>query len=216
MPVHGAWIAQKLRKRDMPSVLDSKVYVHSAAVCDSETVGEETRVWAFAHVMSGAVIGRNCNICDHAFIEGGARLGDGVTVKNQVMIWDGVTVEDNVFLGPGMIFTNDRYPRSPRMAAVATRYRHTENWLLPTTVRRGATIGAGAIILCGITIGQYASIGAGAVVTRDVPDHRVVMGNPARTVGWVCTCGVPLDETFTCPQCEQCFEMLGDSLVATE
>ena len=200
----------------MPGVLDSSVSVHPASVCESQTVGEGTRLWAFAHVMDGAVIGRNCSICDHAFIESGARLGDGVTVKNQVMVWDGVTIENDAFLGPGMIFTNDRYPRSPRMAAVATRYRHQRNWLEPTTVRRGATIGAGAIVLCGITIGQHASIGAGAVVTRDVPDHRLVVGNPARIVGWACVCGVPLDQALGCPACARRFEITGDTLVAAE
>ena len=197
----------------MPDVLDTSVFVHPTAVCESTTVGEGTRVWAFAHVMDGAVIGRRCNICDHAFIESGARLGDGVTVKNQAMVWEGVTVEDHAFVGPGVMFTNDHYPRSRRMAAVAARYAHKENWLLPTTVRRGATIGAGAIVLCGLTIGRYASVGAGAVVTHDVPDHRVVVGNPTRIAGWACYCGVPLNGTLRCPQCARRFKMSGDTLV---
>ena len=198
----------------MAGVLDATVSVHPTAVCESESIGEGTCVWAFAHVMKGAVIGRDCNICDHAFVEGGARLGDGVTVKNQVMIWEGVTIEDYVFLGPGMIFTNDHYPRSPRMAAVAEHYRINKNWLLPTIVRRGATIGAGAIILCGVTIGQYAIIGAGAVVTRDVPAHRLVVGNPARIAGRACICGVPLDGELSCPGCKRRFEVVDDKLVA--
>ena len=200
----------------MPSVLDSTVFVHPASVCESETVGEGTRVWAFAHVMNGAAIGRNCNICDHVFVEGGARLGDGVTVKNHVLIWDGVTVEDEVFLGPAMIFTNDRYPRSRRMAAVTGRYSHKENWLQPTTVSRGATIGAGATVLCGITIGRYACVGAGAVVTRNVPDHRIVVGNPAQAAGWACVCGVPLNEALVCRECGRCFEMIDGTLAVAE
>lgn len=200
----------------MQSVIDSTVFVHPAALCESDTVGEGTRVWAFAHVMKGAVIGRNCSICGHAFIETGARLGNCVTVKNQVMVWEGVTVEADVFLGPGMIFTNDLCPRSQRATAAAARYRHKGNWLRPTTVRQGATIGAGAIILCGVTIGRNASVGAGAVVTRDVPDHRVVVGVPARIAGWVCACGTPLDEALNCPQCQRRFKIADGTLAAAE
>jgi len=200
----------------MPGVLDSSVRVHPTALCESQDVGEGTCVWAFAHVMEGAIIGRNCNIGDHAFIETGARLGDGVTVKNQVMVWEGVTVEDGVFLGPGVIFTNDRYPRSSRIAAIDVSYSHKENWLVPTTVRHGATIGAGTVVICGTIIGRYACVGAGAVVTHDVPDGRVVVGNPGRIVGWACICGVPLDERLTCPRCHRCFEIADEKLVTIE
>ena len=203
----------------MPAVLDSSVSIHPAALCESQDVGEGTSVWAFAHIMDGAIIGRNCNICDHAFIEGGARLGDGVTCKNQVMVWEGVTVEDGVFLGPAMVFTNDRYPRSARggtTGASVTRYRHKADWLVPTTVRRGATIGARAVIICGTTIGRYACVGAGAVVTRDVPDHRVVVGNPARVIGWACCCGAPLNDAHTCPECKRRHRIEAGALVAME
>ena len=200
----------------MPRVLDSRVFVHPTSVCESDAVGEGTRVWAFAHVMNGAVIGRNCNICDHVFIEGGVRLGDEVTVKNHVMIWEGVTVEEHVFLGPAMIFTNDRYPRARRMPGVTDRYSRKSNWLRPTTVRRGATIGAGAIVLCGITIGRCACVGAGAVVTRAVPDHRIVTGNPARIAGWACVCGVPLNEALACRECGRRFEMVDGTLAPAE
>ena len=191
----------------MTIAVESAVFVHPAAICESRDVGSGTRVWAFAHVLNGATIGRDCNICDHAFVEGGARLGDRVTVKNGVMVWEGVTIEDDVFCGPGVIFTNDRYPRSGRMPEVACRYRQPENWLIPTTVRRGATIGAGAIILCGVTIGRYVSVAAGAVVTRDVPDHRLVVGQPARVTGCVCICGMPLSEDLACSQCERCYRL---------
>jgi UDP-2-acetamido-3-amino-2,3-dideoxy-glucuronate N-acetyltransferase len=196
----------------MPAGLDPGVFVHAAALCESDTVGSGTRVWAFAHIMRGAVIGRDCNIGDHAFIETGARLGNGVTVKNQVMVWDGVTVEDHVFLGPGVIFTNDRYPRSPRLPIVHERYGHPENWRVPTLVQQGAAIGAGAIIVCGRTIGRYASVGAGAVVTRDVPDQRLVVGNPARIVGWACLCGAPLDAALHCALCARGYQLHGDTL----
>ena len=185
--------------------MDSTVFVHEKAICESRDVGAGTRIWAFAHVMDGAAIGRDCNLCDHVFVEGQARIGDRVTVKNGALIWEGVTIEDDAFVGPEVIFTNDRYPRSGRMPEVAEKYADKENWLTPTLVRRGASIGAGAVIICGITIGRFAGIGAGAIVTRDVPDHRLVVGQPARPVGWVCLCGRPLDDSLGCPQCHRRF-----------
>jgi acetyltransferase-like isoleucine patch superfamily enzyme len=135
-------------------------------------------------VLPGATIGRHCNIGDHAFVEGGARIGDRVTVKNAVLVWDGVTVEDDVFLGPNMIFTNDLTPRA--------HVRKARDRFLPTVVRRGASIGANATIVCGVTLGRYCFVGAGAVVTRDVPDYATVYGNPARVRGWTCYCGEQL------------------------
>lgn len=200
----------------MQTTVDSMVYVHPTAVCESQRVGEGTRIWAFAHVLDGAVVGRACNICDHAYIEGGARIGDCVTVKNHVTVFDGITIEDCAFIGPGAIFTNDRHPRSRGFADIGGRYAHKENWLVPTTVRYGASIGAGAVILCGVTVGRYASVGAGAVVTRDVRDHRLVAGNPGQEVGWVCTCGVPLANDLSCPQCDRRFCVRDDTLVVME
>ncbi|MCP4592663.1 MAG: N-acetyltransferase [bacterium] len=200
----------------MPGVLDAKLQVHPTAICESAEVGEGTRLWAYAHLMAGAVIGRDCNIGDHAFVESGARLGDRVTVKNNVLVWEGVTVEDEVFLGPGMIFTNDLHPRSPRMAEVRERYGDRANWLRPTTVRRGAAIGAGAVILCDLTIGRYACVGAGAVVTRDVADHRIVVGNPARVFGWACVCGAVLDGELCCGECRRSYCVVEDRLEAVE
>jgi acetyltransferase-like isoleucine patch superfamily enzyme len=178
------------------------VYLHPTALCESSRVGGGTRVWAFAHVLDGAIIGRNCNIGDHAYVEGGVRMGDGVIVKNGVMLWDGVTLEDYVFVGPGAVFTNDRYPRSRHLPEAAERYNRREQWTIPTVVRRGASIGAGAVILCGVTIGSFATVAAGAVVTRDVVDHALVVGSPGRLAGWVCRCGVTLDGTQTCPNCQ--------------
>lgn len=169
---------------------DPSVFVHPAALCESDDVGPRTRVWAFAHVMAGAVVGEDCNVCDHAFIESGARLGDRVTVKNNVLVWDRVTVEDEVFLGPNVVFTNDLNPR--------VAFRKTPDAFTPTLVRRGASIGANATIVCGVTIGEQSMVGAGSVVTRDVPPHALVAGNPARRIGWVCACGERLGEALTC------------------
>jgi UDP-2-acetamido-3-amino-2,3-dideoxy-glucuronate N-acetyltransferase len=173
------------------------VRVHPRGLCESETVGEGTRVWAFAHVMAGARIGRDCNICDCAYVEDGAVLGDRVTVKNATLVFSGVTCEDEVFLGPNVLFTNDLRPR----AAI----RRPAEDLLPTLVRRGATLGAGAVVVCGTEIGEHAFLAAGAVVTRDVPAHALMAGNPARQKGWVCVCGERLLDAgggeFRCPDC---------------
>ncbi len=177
------------------------IFTHQLALCESQQIGDGTRIWAFAHVMAGAVVGRDCNIGDHAFIESGAVLGDRVTVKNQVLIWDGVSIADEVFVGPGVTFTNDRHPRSGRMPAVAPRYADPGRWRVGTRVDRGASLGAGAVILPGVTIGRYAMVGAGAVVTHDVPPHRLVVGNPARPIGWVCICGRRSQQGRACPAC---------------
>jgi acetyltransferase-like isoleucine patch superfamily enzyme len=179
---------------------------HPLALCESDSIGAGTRIWAHAHILPGAIVGSECNIGDGVFIEGGARVGDRCTVKNQVMIWDGVTLEDDVFVGPGVIFTNDAAPRSPRMPQVRTRYRCVENWRALTVIRRGASLGAGAIILPGVEIGNFALIGAGSVVTRNVPPHHVVVGNPARQIGWVCACGLRLDEQQHCEECNVTYD----------
>lgn len=200
----------------LPDMSDSVVYVHPTAICKARDIGKGTRIWAYAHVLDGAVIGRACNICDQVYIEGGARIGDRVVVKNRVMIWDGVTIESDVFIGPGVIFTNDSHPRSRRLAEAAPRYAHRENWLIPTYVGRGASLGAGAVILPGATIGRFASIGAGAVVTHEVPDHRIVAGNPAREIGWVCMCGLPLTHKLTCRRCGRTFKVSDAALVAVK
>lgn len=196
--------------------LDAAVFVHPLALCESERVGAGTRVWAFAHVMSGARLGKDCNIGDHAFIESGAILGDGVVVKNGAMIWDGVTIEDAAFIGPAVVFTNDRFPRSRRSPVAARRYARAENWREDTLVRRGASIGARAVILCGITVGEYACVAAGAVVTRDVSDHALVAGHPARAIGWVCACGHRLSKTLLCEACNRSHVLEGERLSIVE
>jgi acetyltransferase-like isoleucine patch superfamily enzyme len=159
-------------------------------MCESDEVGARTRIWAFAQVMQGARVGSDCNICGHSFVEGGAVLGDRVTVKNGVQVWDKVTVEDEVFLGPNSTFTNDFNPRAA--------FSKAPDEFLPTLIKRGSTIGANATVVCGVVIGAHAFIGAGSVVIRDVPAHALVVGNPARRTGWVCACGDKLGDDLAC------------------
>ena len=180
--------------------------IHPQALVETDQIGSGTSIWAFAHVMQGAKIGCNVNIGDHAFVEGGATIGNNVTVKNQVCVWEGVTIEDDAFIGPRVTFTNDRYPRSPRMAEAQARYSSRENWLATTIVRKGCSIGAAATICPGIELGPYCVIGAGAVVTRDVPAFALMLGSPARQSGVVCTCGQPLAEAFDVALCRFCGE----------
>jgi acetyltransferase-like isoleucine patch superfamily enzyme/dTDP-4-dehydrorhamnose 3,5-epimerase-like enzyme len=151
------------------------VYIHPQAICEATRVGARTRIWAFAHVLPNATIGADCNICDGVFIENDVVLGDRVTVKCGVQLWDGVRVGDDVFIGPNATFANDAFPRSKEYPA---EFVHTE-------VHDGASVGANATILPGVTIGRCAMVGAGAVVTRDVPPNAKVVGNPARIIGYV-------------------------------
>ena len=181
-----------------------EVYVHPAALVESGEIGRGTRIWAFAHVLSGATIGENCNIGDHAFIEGGAVLGDNVTLKNHVCVWEGVVIEDGAFVGPGVSFTNDLYPRSPRIPEARRRYADRNNWLLPTVVERGCSIGAGAIVVAGVRLGRYSMIAAGSVVTRNVDPHALMIGSPARRHGYVCRCGHKLHGPAAPAPCPAC------------
>ncbi len=152
---------------------------HSWSICETDRVGPGTRIWAFAHVLPGAQIGADCNICDHVFVENDVVIGDRVTIKCGVAVWDGLRLEDDVFVGPNVTFTNDAFPRSKIRPSQFPR----------TTVRQGASLGANCTILPGITIGVKAMVGAGSVLTHDVPPHAIVVGNPARIVGYADTGG---------------------------
>jgi len=152
-------------------------FQHPQSIVETSRVGDDTRIWAFVHVLPGARIGSDCNICDHVFIENDVVIGDRVTIKSGVQLWDGIRLADDVFVGPNVTFTNDKFPRS----------KCYPDQFISTVVRKGASIGANATILPGLTIGDQAMIGAGAVVTRDVPPNAIVTGNPARIVGYVDT-----------------------------
>jgi acetyltransferase-like isoleucine patch superfamily enzyme len=160
--------------------IDARAFIHPYALVDEGAkIGSRTRVWAFAHILKGAVVGEDCNICDHTFIEGKVRLGNRVTLKCGVFLWDGVVAEDDVFIGPAAVFVNDLRPRS----------RNIQWKCSPTLLREGCSIGANATVLAGLRIGRFAMVSAGAVVTRDVPDFALVVGNPARFRRWLCQCG---------------------------
>lgn len=156
-------------------MLDESVFVHSMAILEAGAqVGKRTRIWAFAHVLPGAVVGEDCNVCDHTFIENDVQVGNRVTIKCGVYLWDGLRLGDDVFVGPNVTFTNDKFPRSRQRPAS----------YLKTTIECGASIGANATILPGLRIGRNAMVGSGAVVTRDVPANAIVFGNPAQIVGY--------------------------------
>lgn len=182
----------------------SQFFAHPQALVESGAViGHGTRVWAFVHILPDVVIGRECNICDHVFVESGVRIGSRVTVKCGVYLWDGVTVEDDVFIGPAVAFTNDLRPRSKQYPPE----------FLKTTLKVGCSVGANATILPGVTVGRWAMIGAGAVVTRDVPDFGIAVGNPARLRGWICRCGQKLPEFDEAPrtcECGRSYQMRAD------
>ncbi len=169
----------------------STFFSHATALVESAAIGRGTRIWAFAHVLPGAVVGEDCNLCDHTFIENDVQLGNRVTVKCGVQLWDGLRVEDDVFIGPNATFTNDPFPRSKQRPEGFAR----------TLLKRGSSIGANATILPGITIGERALVGAGAVVTRDVPPLAIVVGNPARIVGYD-GAQTPAHEVRTAPPSE--------------
>ena len=163
----------------------SDTLIHPTAVIDEGcTIGEGTRIWHFSHVMHGARVGKSCNIGQNVVISPGAIVGDRVKIQNNVSVYTGVTVEDDAFLGPSCVFTNVINPRS---------FISRKDEFRPTIVRRGASIGANATIVCGNEIGEYAMVGAGAVVTKDVPPYSLWVGNPARQAGWVSRAGHKLD-----------------------
>jgi len=187
-------------------------FAHETAVIDASCrVGAGTKIWHFSHVMGDSVIGERCNLGQNVMVAPGCLIGNGVKIQNNVSVYTGVTIEDDVFCGPSMVFTNVINPR-----AFIERKREYR----PTLVRRGASIGANATIICGVTLGEYCFVGAGAVVTRDVPPYALVVGNPARQRGWVCVCGVRLDlpsgavdrEQAVCAGCGQHYRRDRDGL----
>lgn len=175
---------------------DPAFFSHPSTVIDEPcSIGERTKIWHFTHIMSGAVIGRDCVIGQNVFVASDVRIGDHCKIQNNVSLYTGVVLEDNVFCGPSMVFTNVINPRSEIVRKDEFRR---------TLVKTGASIGANATILCGHTMGAYAFIGAGAVVTRDIPDFALVFGNPARLAGWICRCGVRLRLLDTTARCAAC------------
>ena len=157
--------------------------IHPSSFVNAASIGEGTRIWAFVNILSEAVIGNNCNICDHCFIENKVKIGNNVTIKSGVYIWDGVVIEDDAFIGPNVVFTNDIRPRSKHFKTPVS-----------IIISKGASLGANTTILAGIKIGQYAMAGIASVITRDVPDYALVYGNPARFQGWVDETGEKLVE----------------------
>jgi UDP-2-acetamido-3-amino-2,3-dideoxy-glucuronate N-acetyltransferase len=183
-------------------------FVHeSSYVDDGAVIGAGTKIWHFSHVMPGAVIGERCNLGQNVVVMGGTRIGRNVKIQNNVSIYEGVELEDDVFCGPSMVFTNVVNPRSH----VSRKHEYRR-----TLVKRGATIGANATIICGVTLGEYAFVGAGAVVTKDVPAYALVAGVPARRVGWMCQCGERLPDAGAgrCPACGSEYERSGHGIRA--
>ena len=154
-------------------------YIDGTSIVKTNKIGRGTRIWQYVVILDNVEIGENCNICSHCFIENNVRIGNRVTVKNGVQIWQGIEIEDDVFIGPNVTFTNDLYPRS----------RNGDFELIPTIIRKGASIGANSTIVAGVEVGAWSMIGAGSVVTRNVPPFGLVYGNPAELKGWVCICG---------------------------
>jgi len=185
----------------------SEFFVHeSSDVDDGSQVSRGTKIWHFCHVMSGAVIGERCNLGQNVVVMPGTRIGNNVKIQNNVSIYEGVTLEDDVFCGPSCVFTNVMNPRSH----VSRKHEYRA-----TLVKRGVSIGANATIVCGVTLGEYAFIGAGAVVTSDVPAYALMVGVPARRVGWMCQCGerlVVVRGAAACASCGTAYEESNSAL----
>lgn len=178
-------------------MIHESAHIHTHAIIEKGAhIGSNTNIWAFTHVLGRSTIGADCNIGEQCFIESDAFIGNGVTIKNGVAVWEGIHIEDNVFVGPGAIFTNDIHPRSRHLLvpAVQKRTKEKTNWLVPTRVCQGASIGANATILPGCNIGAFAMIAAGSVVTKRVPPYALMIGVPAKQMGWVCECGMKLEQ----------------------
>ena len=182
----------------------SAASVHPTAVVDAKArVGAGTRIWHFCHVMTGARIGARCVLGQNVFVGAAVAIGEGTKIQNNVSVYEGVRIGRRCFVGPSAVFTNVKTPR----AEVERKGRYT-----PTVVHDGATIGANATVVCGTTIGRYAVVGAGSVVTRDVPEHTLVYGVPARVHGWACRCGAVLDGRLRCPDCRRAYRRRGRTI----
>ena len=183
----------------------SGYYVHESSYIDENvSIGDGTRIWHFCHIQSGAVIGENCSFGQNVNVANNVKIGSGVKVQNNVSIYEGVEIEDDVFCGPSMVFTNDLTPRA--------KYPKGRAGYRRTLLKRGATVGANATIVCGHTVGSWAMIAAGAVVTKDVPNHALMAGVPAKQIGWVCECGAILDGSLICKKCGRAYEHVNDGL----
>ena len=176
--------------------------IHPSSDVQSTRIGTNTFIWQYVVVLPGAVIGSDCNINAHCFIENDVVIGNSVTIKSGVYLWDGIEIEDKVQIGPCVSFTNDLYPRAKH------QYK-----LERIKIKEGASIGANTTILGGITIGKYSLIGAGSVLTKNVPDNTLWIGNPARMVGFICNCGHKLDKNLSCSFCGEEYKLNGDSIV---
>jgi UDP-2-acetamido-3-amino-2,3-dideoxy-glucuronate N-acetyltransferase len=180
-------------------------FVHPSSYIDENvTIGNGTKVWHFSHVHNGAIIGENCSLGQNVNVSNNVKIGNGVKIQNNVSVYEGVVLEDFVFCGPSMVFTNDLTPRS--------KYPKGTEGYKKTIVKYGASIGANATIVCGNTIGSWAMIASGAVVTKDVPDHALMAGVPAKQIGWVCECGQVIKDEFTCNECNRGYTLIDGNL----
>ena len=174
-------------------------FIHESSYIDDEVeIGAGSKIWPFCHICSNSRLGANCTVGQNVCIGPDVTIGNGCKIQNNVSVYKGVVLEDDVFCGPSMVFTNVYNPRAHVQRMSEAR---------KTLVRQGATLGANCTVVCGVTVGRYAFVGAGSVVTKDVPDHALVYGNPARCKGWVCTCGEKLSVELRCPRCASCYQI---------